>query len=348
VKKLIRGVLGVTGALLLSSTMTTAVYADQQGFADVNYTDWHVGYVLTLAEMDLVRGYEDSTFRPNDTISKAEFVVLAMKAQHYEYKAATGEHWAMNYIRGAEAMDAIDPCVGEKEVLNGAINRAEAARILVRTNDIKPISVEEAEIPFTDFDLIPEIYQPYVLTAYQEGWLSGYPDGTYRPYHSITRAEASVVLTKSMGSHAEVTRQQMVKEAARLLEEEINAAANVRDSILEVAYSLEGTPYRRGGSSPSGFDCSGYVSYVMAKHGMVLPRSSADMFRAVDKIEYHELTPGDLVFFTTYRAGASHVGIYVGDNTFIHAPSTGRTVSYDRLDDAGYWQNRFIGAATVL
>lgn len=347
-KKLIRGVLGVTGALLLSSTLTTAVYANQPGFADVNYTNWHVAYVLTLAEMDLVRGYEDSTFRPDDTISQAEFVVLAMKAQHYEYEAATGEHWAMNYIRGAEAMDAIDPCTGDKEILNSAINRAEAARILVRTNDIKPVSMEEAEIPFTDFNRIPEIYQPYVLTAYQEGWLSGYPDGTFRPDHSITRAEASVVLTKSMGSKAEETRQQMVIEAARLLEEQLDAADNLRDSVLEVAYSLEGTPYRYGGSSPSGFDCSGYVSYIMAKHGIVLPRSTAAMFRAVDKIDAAELAPGDLVFFTTYKAGPSHVGIYVGDNTFIHAPSTGRTVSYDRLDDAGYWQNRFIGAASVL
>ena len=347
-KKLIRGVIGVAGTLLLSTTMTTAVYANQPGFADVNYTDWHVGYVLTLAEMDLVRGYDDSTFRPNETISQAEFVVLAMKAQHYEYEAATGEHWAMNYIRGAEALDAIEPCTGEKEVLNGAINRAEAARILVRTNGIKPVSVDEVEIPFTDFSQIPEAYQPYVLTAYEEGWLSGYPDGTFRPEHSITRAEASVVLTKSMGSRAEETRQQMVEEAARLLEEEMNAAANLRESVLEVAYSLEGTPYRRGGTSPSGFDCSGYVSYIMAKHGIVLPRSTDAMYRAVDKIESHELTPGDLVFFTTYKTGPSHVGIYVGDNTFIHAPSTGRTVSYDRLDDAGYWQNRFIGAASVL
>ncbi len=347
-RKLIRGVLGVTGALLLTTTMTSAVYANQEGFADVNYTDWHVGYVLTLAELDLVKGYDDSTFRPNETISQAEFVVLAMKAQHYEYEAAPGEHWAMNYIRGAEDMGAIDPCTGDKEILNGAINRAEAARILVRTNDITPVSVEEAEIPFADFHVIPEVYQPYVLTAYQEGWLSGYPDGTFRPAHSITRAEASVILTKSMGSSAEETRQQMVEEAARLLEEEMKTAASLRDSVLEVAYSFEGTPYRYGGSSPSGFDCSGYVSYIMAKHGIVLPRSTAAMFRAVNKIESDELQPGDLVFFTTYKPGASHVGIFVGDNTFIHAPSTGRTVSYDRLDDAGYWQSRFIGAATVL
>lgn len=347
-KKLIRGVLGVTGALLMSTIMTTAVYANQPGFADVNYSDWHVGYVLTLAEMDLVRGYEDSTFRPNDTISQAEFIVLAMKARHYEYEAATGEHWAMNYIRGAEAMGAVESGMENREVLNSSINRGSAARILVRTNDIKPGFVEDAEIPFTDFDLIPDIYQPYVLTAYEEGWLSGYPDGTFRADHSITRAEASVILTKSMGDRAEETRQQMVEEAARLLEEEMDAANNLRESVLEVAYSLEGTPYRRGGSSPSGFDCSGYVSYIMAKHGIVLPRSTDAMFRAVDKIDSSELAPGDLVFFTTYKAGPSHVGIYVGDNTFIHAPSTGRTVSFDRLDDAGYWQSRFIGAAKVL
>jgi len=347
VKNLIRGVLGMTGALLLSTTMTTAVYANQEGFADVDYTNWHVGYVLTLAEMDLVRGYDDSTFRPNETISQAEFVVLALKAQHYEYEAASGEHWAMNYIRGAEEMGAIDPSTGDKEILNGAINRAEAARILVITNGIKPVSVEEDEVPFTDFKWIPDTYKPYVLAAYKEGWLSGYSDGTFRPNHSITRAEASVILTKSMGSSAEETRKQMMEEAARVLEEEIETAANLRDSVLEVAFSFEGTPYVWGGSSPSGFDCSGYVSYIMAKHGIVLPRTAAAMFRSVDKIESDELQPGDLVFFTTYKPGASHVGIFVGDSTFIHAPASGRTVSSDRMD-AGYWKSRFIGAATVL
>lgn len=348
VNKLTRGIIGTTCALLLSATMTSAVYANQPGFADVNYADWHVGYVLALAELDLVRGYEDGTFRPDETISKAEFIVLAMKAQHYVFEAATGEHWAMNYIRGAEAMDAIDPSTGDREVLNGAINRAEAARILVRTNDIRPASVVEADISFADFDVIPARYQPYVLAAHEQGWISGYPDGTFRPGHSITRAEASVVLIRSMGSKAEEIRQQMVAEAARLLEKEMNATANRRESVLEVAVSLLGTPYRRGGSSPKGFDCSGYVFYVMAKHGIVLPRSSSDMFRALDRIEPQALEPGDLVFFTTFRAGPSHVGIYVGDNTFIHAPSAGRTVSFDRLDDAGYWQNRFIGAASVL
>ena len=335
--------------VMLLSTTSAAANDRGTGFADISFTDWHVGYVLTLSEMDLVRGYEDSTFRPNETISKAEFVVLALKAQHRQYSVAEGEHWAMNYIRGAEAMDAIDPCTGEREVLNSAINRAEAARILVRTQQgrMEPEEVS-AEVPFTDFHLIPAAYQPYVRTAYEMGWISGYPDGTFRPDHSITRAEASVILTKSMGDRAAETRDRMVEEAALLLQQELDEAENLRDSILETAESLIGTPYRYGGSTPSGFDCSGYVTYILAKHGIVLPRSSRDMFREVEQIDASELTPGDLVFFTTYRSGPSHVGIYTGDNTFVHAPSTGGTVTYDRLDDPTYWSPRFIGAATVL
>lgn len=337
--------------LLLTAGITHAAAApsEENRFADVSFSDWHVAYVLTLSEMDLVRGYHDSTFRPNETISKAEFVVLAMKAQHYQYSMAEGEHWAMNYIRGAEELGAIPSCTGEADVLNHPITRGEAARILVRTQREEitlPADLNEA--PFSDYPLIPETVQPYVLTANALGWFSGYPDGTFRADKPITRAEASVILTKSLGERGEETRIRIVEETARMLEAEMNAAANLRESILEVAESLKGAPYRRGGTSPSGFDCSGYVSYILAKHGIVLPRSSADMYRAVDRIDPAELEPGDLVFFTTYRPGPSHVGIYTGDNTFIHAPSTGRTVSYDRLDDPQYWAPRFIGAATVL
>ncbi|MDW7677814.1 MAG: C40 family peptidase, partial [Bacillota bacterium] len=122
----------------------------------------------------------------------------------------------------------------------------------------------------------------------------------------------------------------------------------LRESILEAAMALLGTPYRYGGSTPAGFDCSGFVNYVLEEHGIDVPRTSAAMYSAVKKISFDELEPGDLVFFRGYRPGPSHVGIYVGDGEFIHAPSTGKTVSFSNIDDPSYWGRRKIGAARVL
>ncbi|GEM_PF-2128489 len=337
--------------ILVIGISTTSAFASNNGsgFSDVDLTDWHVGYVLTLSDMDVVRGYSDQTFRPNDTISKAEFIVLAMKTSHRHYQIAENEHWAMNYIRGAEDMGAIEPGESKTMGLEEEINRAEAARILVRTQLMEDTEGCESYIEqIEDYHEIPEIYQSYVLKAFAKNWISGYPNGEFKPSNAVTRAEASVMLTKSMGEQAEKAVEKMLEEAERLLQEEVEAIDNLRESILEEALALKGTPYRFGGSSPStGFDCSGYVSYVSAKHGIVLPRSSSAMYRAVEHISRDEMLPGDLVFFTAYRSGPSHVGFYVGDGQFIHAPSSGRTVSYDDIDGSSYWGPRFLTAARI-
>ncbi|RQD68847.1 MAG: hypothetical protein D5S00_08395 [Tindallia sp. MSAO_Bac2] len=337
--------------ILVISISSTSAFASSNGsgFADVDLTDWHVGYVLTLSDMDVVRGYSDRTFRPDGTISKAEFIVLAMKTSHRHYETAENEHWAMNYIRGAEEMGAVEPGEAKTMALDEPINRAEAARILVRTQLNEDTEGCESFIDqIDDYHSIPEDYQTYVLKAFAKNWISGYPDGTFRPANEVTRAEASVMLTKSMGEQAQSRMEQMLEEAERLLQKEVEQADNLRESILKEALSLKGTPYRFGGSSPNtGFDCSGYVSYVLAKHGIVLPRSSSDMYHSVEHISRDEMQPGDLVFFTAYQAGPSHVGFYAGEGQFVHAPSSGRTVSFDHIDNSSYWGPRFLTAARV-
>ena len=126
---------------------------------------------------------------------------------------------------------------------------------------------------------------------------------------------------------------------------------NVADrtsSLISTAMGFIGVPYRRGGSSAeTGFDCSGFVRaiYEQAK-GMVLPRRANEQAAATEVIDKKDLQPGDLVFFNTMRRAFSHVGIYVGDGKFIHAPRSGAQV---RVEDMGasYWQRRFNGARRV-
>jgi cell wall-associated NlpC family hydrolase len=135
--------------------------------------------------------------------------------------------------------------------------------------------------------------------------------------------------------------------------EKVTAGANtmaIKTSELVVnAMGFLGVPYRRGGSNAdTGFDCSGFVRAMYEQTvGLMLPRRANEQAAATQKIERQDLQPGDLVFFNTMKKTFSHVGIYVGDNKFIHSPKPGAQV---RVEDMGvsYWKTRFDGARRVL
>jgi len=114
------------------------------------------------------------------------------------------------------------------------------------------------------------------------------------------------------------------------------------------AMGFLGVPYRRGGNSAeSGFDCSGFVRAMYEQTvGLILPRRASEQAAATTKIDRNDLKPGDLVFFNTMRRAFSHVGIYVGDGKFIHAPKPGAEVRVESMREA-YWQRRFDGARRV-
>jgi cell wall-associated NlpC family hydrolase len=120
--------------------------------------------------------------------------------------------------------------------------------------------------------------------------------------------------------------------------------AGARTVVLH-ALGFLGVPYVYGGASPAtGFDCSGLVRYVVEQAlGVLLPRQARAMARVRAPVARDELRPGDLVFFNTLRRPYSHVGIYIGDRRFIHAPTAGRVVELADMR-ARYWQHRFEGA----
>jgi cell wall-associated NlpC family hydrolase len=128
----------------------------------------------------------------------------------------------------------------------------------------------------------------------------------------------------------------------------VDRATTTAQDAIDQAMDLLGIRYRRGGSSPeAGFDCSGFVSHVFREGlGLILPRSSKEMSKSGEAISRDELRPGDLVFFNTMRHAFSHVGIYLGDNQFVHAPRSGGRVRIEDLR-AGYWVKRFNGARRV-
>lgn len=118
--------------------------------------------------------------------------------------------------------------------------------------------------------------------------------------------------------------------------------------LVQEGLTYLGIPYRWGGTSPeTGLDCSGLVQQVFRNAlGLDMPRTAAEMARVGDRIPKDDLKPGDLVFFNTMRRTFSHVGIYLGDNQFLHAPSTGGKVRVDDMTDS-YWLRRFTGARRI-
>ena len=114
-------------------------------------------------------------------------------------------------------------------------------------------------------------------------------------------------------------------------------------AVVDVARSLIGVPYRFGGASPRGMDCSGLVHYAYRKIGVTVPRTVATQRRHAFPVSLAELQAGDLLFFRLRGRRVSHVGIYIGDQQFVHAPRTGKRVSITRLSNE-YWKKRLAGA----
>jgi cell wall-associated NlpC family hydrolase len=116
--------------------------------------------------------------------------------------------------------------------------------------------------------------------------------------------------------------------------------------VVAAALALRGTPYRNGGSDPSGFDCSGFVQYVFAHAGTRLPREVREQYLQGVEIDRPEARAGDLVFFETVSRGPSHVGLLVDGDQFVHAPSSRGVVRVERLSSA-YWSRRIVGLRRI-
>ena len=127
------------------------------------------------------------------------------------------------------------------------------------------------------------------------------------------------------------------------------ASGNFPDETMNdlaiYAISLAETPYKYGGSTPeNGFDCSGFVRHVFLKSlALQLPRTSVEMSHVGNPLQENQLRPGDLVFFNTQQQSFSHVGIYVGENRFVHAPKSGKAIAIVNMQE-NYWRNRYDGA----
>ena len=165
---------------------------------------------------------------------------------------------------------------------------------------------------------------------------------------SLVDPQGSALPTKALKlpTEAELTELAKAPKAADTAKAR-KADESIKDRLLRVAQRMLAVPYRFGGTTLWGLDCSGFVQKTFAFLNLDLPRSAREQFREGAKVAKADLSPGDLVFFRTYAKYPSHVGIYLGDNRFVHASSRERKVTVDSLDTP-YFVKRYIGAKRLL
>lgn len=159
-------------------------------------------------------------------------------------------------------------------------------------------------------------------------------------------AATKAVATKSAFTNQNAQSRRLAGQSVKLNNLKKVQTSNNIQGILAEADKYRGVPYVFGGTTPSGFDCSGYVKYVFAKQGIALPRLADEQYNVGVEVSRANLKAGDLVFFETYEPGPSHSGIYIGNGKFISATSS-RGVAVADLD-TGYWGERYIGAKRVM
>jgi len=145
----------------------------------------------------------------------------------------------------------------------------------------------------------------------------------------------------------EILTKEIEEELKKMPESDEFVEKSVREKLTLFAKKLINIPYKFGGNSILGIDCSAYVKKVYGLLGIDLPRTAREQFNEGETIEKEELSIGDLVFFRTYASFPSHVGIYLGNDLFIHASEKGKKVKVDSLE-APYFVKRFIGAKRLL
>lgn len=175
----------------------------------------------------------------------------------------------------------------------------------------------------------------------------------FRPHHAICSVVFSVAMSSCAASQApylavDQTPAPQTLDYQALMAAPVKPVTDIRRRVVQTASAHLGAPARQGGDTPEGFDCTGFVFYVYHEAAQItLPRRSHDQVQIGKTISPIDLQPGDLIYFTVPKSRSFHVGLYVGEGRFIHAPGTNTAVRIDSLGDAS-WRARFLGARQIL
>lgn len=201
-----------------------------------------------------------------------------------------------------------------------------------------PVSCESMKLSPRSIPCTSYVMLLTLAAAFWHGQASAEPDQPVTPTSTVASVVSAAESAYSVSSALVLTKATEFREQV----------STTTSDLVMTALGFLGVPYRRGGEdAEQGFDCSGFVRSTYEQTlGLVLPRRAEEQARATTRISREELKPGDLVFFNTMRRAFSHVGIYLGDGKFIHAPRPGKNVRVEDMRVA-YWTKRFNGARRV-
>jgi len=252
-------------------------------------------------------------------------------------KIARAHHVSVAKIQEANGLEGTHLAVGTKLVLPGGksqLKRGKASSGKSRAATVRAATSAEEAPPGATLSLV----EPEGVPLHT---------GTWKPPTEAELAELARGPAKATDDATLPAAAPPSVAVATNAPEALNADASIKDRLLRVAQRMLAVPYRFGGTTLWGLDCSGFVQKAFAFLNLGLPRTAREQFREGTVVAKADLSPGDLVFFRTYAKYPSHVGIYLGDNRFVHASSREKKVTVESLDTP-YYVKRYIGAKRLL
>ncbi|HJV47499.1 MAG TPA: S-layer homology domain-containing protein [Bacillota bacterium] len=362
------------GALLLSLYTNTAGAAEYH-FQDTAQIPWAAPSIEKLYEEGIVNGVSATAFAPNDPLTRAQFAAMVAKTQNDSYleremnftDVAPGQ-WYFQSVKKMYSLGMIKGVSNTRFEPDRWITREEAAALFARTFDYP---YNDMDLPFKDQGEIDSWAMDSVKKGTEKGLFGIFSD-QFRPQQAITRAEAAVLIHKIFyGEPESYDPPKQLAPPPKIVPEQTQGSIQaptlteaslpaITPSVLasrssdlkqqrltKVVQSVVGVPYKYGGNSLEGMDCSGLTSYVYKQLGVDLPRESQNQFTVGTLVSVNNMQKGDLIFFDTGGGGISHVGIYMGDNQMAHAATNKAQVM---ISDLSWYFNHYkvVGVKRIL